>query len=77
MTTIGKRLSAVLLVLALCLSLFPVMASAESEAVSITSLSEITDLSGSYRLADDITVTEPFGSGTENRIQIRQSFTND
>ena len=65
MTTIGKRLSAVLLVLALCLSLFPVMASAESEAVSITSLSEITDLSGSYRLADDITVTEPFGSGTE------------
>ena len=65
MTTIGKRLSAVLLVLALCLSLFPVMASAESEAVSITSLSEITDLSGSYRLADDITVTEPFGSSTE------------
>ena len=65
MTTIGKRLSAVLLVLALCMGLFPVMASAESEAVSITSLSEITDLSGSYRLADDITVTEPFGSSTE------------
>ena len=61
----GKRLFAVLLTIALCLSLFPVMASAEDDAVSITSLSEITNLSGSYKLSGDITVNEPL-SGTFN-----------
>ena len=49
----GKRLFAVLLTIALCLSLFPVMASAEeaAEPVSIASLDEITDMNGSYKLA--------------------------
>ena len=61
----GKRLFAVLLTIALCLSLFPVMASAEDNVKAIASLSEITDLSGSYMLSDDITVNEPL-SGTFN-----------
>ena len=62
----GKRLLAVLLVMALCLSLFPVMASAEeaAEPVSIASLDEITDMNGSYKLSGDITVTEPLGSSS-------------
>ena len=62
----GKRLFAVLLAMALCLSLFPVMASAEeaAEPVSIASLDEITDMNGSYRLSGDITVTEPLGSSS-------------
>lgn len=61
----AKRFTAVFLAMALCLSLFPVMASAEDTAapVSITSLSEITDLSGNYKLAGDVTVTEPVGVG--------------
>lgn len=62
----GKRLLAVLLAMALCLSLFPVMASAEeaAEPVSIASLDEITDMNGSYKLSGDITVTEPLGSSS-------------
>ena len=62
----GKRLFAVLLAMALCLSLFPVMASAEeaAEPVSIASLDEITDMNGSYKLSGDITVTEPLGSSS-------------
>lgn len=56
----GKRLCAVLLAMALCLGLFPVMASADDVTPTlITSLSEITDLSGSYKLTADTTVTKP------------------
>ena len=65
MKQIERRLFAALLVLALCLSLLPATVFAEEAPVVITSLSEITNLSGSYKLADDITVTEPFGSDTE------------
>ncbi len=60
----GKRLLAVLLALALCLSLFPVMASAEeaAEPKLITSFEEtFEDVNGNYKLAKDITVTSCYG----------------
>lgn len=72
----GKRLFAVLLTIALCLSLFPVMASAEDDADTVTiinSLSDITnahgdytlDMSGNYKLGADITITKPIGSAVD------------
>ncbi|MGM9650914.1 MAG: InlB B-repeat-containing protein, partial [Faecousia sp.] len=58
-----KRLIALLAVLAMTVGLFPTVAFAAGEATEITSLDEITDLSGSYLLTQDATVTAPL-SGT-------------
>lgn len=58
-----NRLIAWLAVLALMVGLLPAVAFAAGEATEITSLDAITDLSGSYLLTQDTTVTAPL-SGT-------------
>ena len=58
-----NRLIAWLAVLALTVGLLPAAAFAAGEATEITSLDAITDLSGSYLLTQDTTVTAPL-SGT-------------
>ncbi|MGM9524517.1 MAG: InlB B-repeat-containing protein, partial [Faecousia sp.] len=58
-----NRLIAWLAVLALMVGLLPAAAFAAGEATEITSLDAITDLSGSYLLTQDTTVTAPL-SGT-------------
>lgn len=57
-----KRLLSSLLALVMLLGILPTAVFAEGEATEIASLDEITDLTGSYVLTADITVTAPFGS---------------
>ena len=64
MKEIFKRIAALLLAAALVIGFFPALTRAETTAMEISSLEEITDLAGSYILTADTTVTAPIGSST-------------
>ena len=63
MKEILKRMAALLLAAALVIGFFPVLTLA-ADAIEISDPSQITDLSASYLLVADLTVTAPIGSST-------------